>query len=94
MPIENIVAAAELSATTDPVGNCMGAPPLAQRARRRVIIPARQEKAQRRPMDGNAHTDVGADRHADGAEPDPGGRLRLRRGDAGEALTIAAMPHE
>ncbi|WP_175833412.1 hypothetical protein [Burkholderia cenocepacia] len=24
MPIENIVAAAELSATTDPVGNCTG----------------------------------------------------------------------
>ncbi|KVS13951.1 hypothetical protein WK33_11785 [Burkholderia multivorans] len=24
MPIENIVAAAELSAVTDPVGNCMG----------------------------------------------------------------------
>ncbi|WP_185634127.1 hypothetical protein [Burkholderia contaminans] len=29
MPIENIVAAAELSATTDPVGNCMGASPRA-----------------------------------------------------------------
>ncbi|MCA8153595.1 hypothetical protein [Burkholderia contaminans] len=45
-------------------------------------------------MDGNAHTDVGADQHADGAEPDPSGRLRLRRGEAAEALTIAAMPHE
>ncbi|OXI84415.1 hypothetical protein CFB40_25670 [Burkholderia sp. AU31652] len=29
MPIENIVAAAELSATTDPVGNCMAASPRA-----------------------------------------------------------------
>ncbi|WP_174961393.1 MULTISPECIES: hypothetical protein [Burkholderia] len=29
MPIENIVAAAELSATTEPVGNCMGASPRA-----------------------------------------------------------------
>ncbi|TES71385.1 hypothetical protein E2P84_27035 [Burkholderia cepacia] len=32
MPIENIVAAAELSATTEPVGNCMGASPRASRA--------------------------------------------------------------
>ncbi|WP_174386516.1 hypothetical protein [Burkholderia metallica] len=29
MPIENIVAAAELSATTDPVGNCTGTSPRA-----------------------------------------------------------------
>ncbi|SOT43668.1 conserved hypothetical protein [Burkholderia cenocepacia] len=32
MPIENIVAAAELSATTDPVGNCTGTSPRATRA--------------------------------------------------------------
>ncbi|MCI3969653.1 hypothetical protein CFB34_011470 [Burkholderia sp. HI4860] len=45
-------------------------------------------------MDGNAHPDVEADQHVERAQPDPGGRLRLRRGDAEEARTIAAMPHE
>ncbi len=36
MPSENIVAAAELSATTDPVGNCMGASPRAVCALQRI----------------------------------------------------------
>ncbi|WP_423368498.1 hypothetical protein [Burkholderia sp. LMG 32019] len=48
MPIENIVAAAELSATTDPVGNCMGASPRAACATP-DHYPG-QEKAQRRPQ--------------------------------------------
>ncbi|WP_258180446.1 hypothetical protein [Burkholderia multivorans] len=39
MPIENIVAAAELSAVTDPVGNCMGLS--CAHGARRVIIRAR-----------------------------------------------------
>jgi len=44
-------------------------------------------------MEGKARTGVRADPHVDGAEPDPVGRLHLRRGDPGAALTIAAMPH-
>ncbi|WP_258170349.1 hypothetical protein [Burkholderia multivorans] len=46
MPIENIVAAAELSAVTDPVGNCMGLS--CAHGARRVIIRARGGAAQRR----------------------------------------------
>ncbi|MEB2508513.1 hypothetical protein SB379_16405 [Burkholderia multivorans] len=46
MPIENIVAAAELSAVTDPVGNCMGLS--CAHGARRVIIRARSGAAQRR----------------------------------------------
>ncbi|WP_261538683.1 hypothetical protein [Burkholderia multivorans] len=46
MPIENIVAAAELSAVTDPVGNCMGFS--CAHGARRVIIRARSSAAQRR----------------------------------------------
>ncbi|WP_230975303.1 hypothetical protein [Burkholderia multivorans] len=46
MPIENIVAAAELSAVTDPVGNCMGFS--CAHGARRVIIRVRSSAAQRR----------------------------------------------